>query len=221
MAQRAQRLVHDLGGAGGHEHHVAHLGLHSVGYRAHLLQREETRHRRAHLLLRQIVQGRAGFAGQRDGDQSLCAAGLGEVDQLVGLAAGVGGQAGRPEALYDAAARDRRLEHAKVRLRRDVRQVRKLEVEAQVRLVRAVQAHRVGVGDPGKRPERPLVREERLDEGDVHLLDQVEHVVLFHEAHLEVELGVPRAAGRPAGPRRGSSGLSGSTFPRRTPSAAA
>ena len=91
-----------------------------------------------------------------------------------------------------------RLEHAKVRLRRDVRQVRKLEVETQVRLVRAVQAHRVGVGDPGKRPQRPLVREERLDEGDVHLLDQVEHVVLFHEAHLEVELGV---LGLPVGPR--------------------
>ena len=75
-------------------------------------------------------------------------------------------------------------------------EIRQLHREAQVRLVRAVAVHRLGVGQARERrrpgsaaPARPSRRD--LDD---HRLDEVHDRGLVDEAHLEVELGELRLA---------------------------
>ena len=86
----------------------------------------------------------------------------------------------------------RRLEHAERRVGEELRHVGDLEVEAQVRLVRAVLGHRLVVGDARDRP-RDLVPDQLPQRGD-DLLAELDDVVLLDEAHLDVELGELRLA---------------------------
>ena len=59
---------------------------------------------------------------------------------------------------------------------------------AQVRLVGAVFAHRVGVRNERKLRRHRLAVGEFLEHAAHHRLDRVEHVLLGDEAHLEIEL---------------------------------
>ncbi len=62
-----------------------------------------------------------------------------------------------------------------------------LEVEAEVRLVGAVERHRLGVAHARERPSRRLALDglERRDDSALH---HVEHVFAVDERHLEIEL---------------------------------
>ena len=115
------------------------------------------------------------------------------------------GHAGNGEPAHDAARLDRRAEDAELRAAHGLADVADLEPVAQVRLVRAVAAHHLGV-------RQPRERQLELDAGDllpdlgVQPLAERQHVLALDEAHLDVELGelelavgalrlVPEAAG--------------------------
>ena len=196
MRRALRATLVDLAGPAMIRMRVAPAGARQAGYLLHRVESQEARHRRAHVLLREVVQGRA-LSQQGDGHQPGRAPALDEVDQPVELSPAVAGAPGGGEALDDAAAVQYRPEDAELGPAGRLRQVGHLQPEAQVRLVGAVVGHRLGVGEPGKRRQQPLFRVFRLHERRVQLLDQVEHVVLLHEAHLQVELRVLRLSVRP------------------------
>ena len=70
---------------------------------------------------------------------------------------------------------------------------------AQVRLVGAVFAHRLGIGDQRKFRRHRLAAGKLLEHAADHRLDRVEHVLLGDEAHLQIEL--VELAGRAVGAR--------------------
>ncbi len=124
---------------------------------------------------------------------------LGELLQLVEIGARqpLGLRRRQPPPLDHAAGRvHRRLQEADaaaVVLLDQLGQVTERQLEAQVGLVRAVLPGRVGVGEALERA-RDLDAQHVLPELDHQPLDDVLHVVLGHEAHLEVDLGELRLA---------------------------
>ena len=74
-----------------------------------------------------------------------------------------------------------------------------LDRVAQVRLVGAVGAHRLGIRDLGNVWRHRLAVGELLEHAAHHRLDRLEHVVLGDEAHLQIEL--VELAGRAVGAR--------------------
>ena len=106
---------------------------------------------------------------------------------------------------HHAAAREHAGEDAELRLGQRLAEVADLEPEAHVRAVGAVARHRLVVGHARPR-RRGDLEAGRLVDAREHALDRLDHVLLVHEAHLEVELGelglavgaqvlVPEAAG--------------------------
>ena len=75
--------------------------------------------------------------------------------------------------------------------------VRHLDRVAEVGLVGAVFAHRVGIGDQRELRRHRLAAAEFLEHAAQHRLDRLEHVLLLDEAHLDVEL--VELAGRAVG----------------------
>ena len=80
-----------------------------------------------------------------------------------------------------------RLEHPERCVGEELGALGDLEAEAQIGLVRAESAHRLGVGQLRDRG-RDVVADE-LPQRDEDVLGQQDHVLLAHEAHLDVELG--------------------------------
>ena len=70
---------------------------------------------------------------------------------------------------------------------------------AQVRLVRAVFAHGLRIGNEWKFCRHRLAAGKLLEHAAHHGLDRIEHVLLCNEAHLEIEL--IELAGRAIGAR--------------------
>jgi hypothetical protein len=79
------------------------------------------------------------------------------------------------------------LEHPETGVREVVGELGQLDAEAQVGLVRAVAAHRLGVADPRQRQRDPVA--DQLHSAATIASASSMHVVLLDEAHLDVELG--------------------------------
>ena len=94
----------------------------------------------------------------------------------------------RIDGADDAAGRDRLLQEGCVALVGEVGHVHDLVAEAQVRLVRAVLRHRVRILQAWER-RRDRDAQALLEHLDREALHEAEHVVLFDERHLDVELG--------------------------------
>ena len=140
------------------------------------------------MLFGETVDGRR-VAAQDDVDQSLRAAPLGELHEVVQLSTRHVGQSRSRESLHDAAPGQDRLEYAKLRLFHRLAQIRHFKSVAEIRAVGSVLRHRLGVRNARERLLQDFAfGNERLEERRVELLDQVEDVVLVDEAHFEVEL---------------------------------
>ncbi len=131
---------------------------------------------------------------EREVGQALRPEPAGALGQLVDLAAGDAGHAGRDDGLDPAAGGQRVVEDPETRRRRAGqrrRQVDELHPEADVRLVAAEPLHDLVVGEARERElagsaGRASVAARDLDR---HRLDEGHHRLLVDEAHLEVELG--------------------------------
>ena len=94
----------------------------------------------------------------------------------------------------------RALEGAEAAAVYQLRDVRRGEVDAQIRLVGAVLLQRLGVGDARKgRAGGAVILAELGEDGRQHILEDFEHVLLGGEGHLHVEL--VELAGRAVGAR--------------------
>ena len=128
-------------------------------------------------------------------DEALRAVALGEIGQLVELLARVVADARRHDAEDGPAGRDRLGEDAEVDLADRIGQVGELHAEADVGLVGSVSVHGLREGQPreGLVQQRPIGKHLLRDAGD-DALDGRDDVLLGHEAHLDVDLGVLRLA---------------------------
>ena len=212
VAQVAQGGVGGPRRSGDDEDHVADLGLGAVRDCTYLVQRQEARGRRPDHLLREGGE-RPLLAVEGYGHETLRPPSPDEIGELVHLAAGVGRAARRAESLDHAAGGDHRPEDAELRLRGYVRKVGHVELEPQVRLVRPVERHGLGIGHPREGSDHPLVGEQRLDHVGVELLDQAPGRRPPRQSSSLGRAGCAPAAGRRVGPRRESTGRSGSTSP--------
>src|SRR5262249_42482626 len=114
--------------------------------------------------------------------------------ELVEEAAWLAGGPGGADGAHDAAGGNDAREHFEVGAGEDLADVYDPERVAQVGLVGAPGQQRLGIGNAGKRQGRHLPRRvatelgEFLEDAAQYRLDGGKHVVLRHEAHLEVEL---------------------------------
>ncbi len=132
-----------------------------------------------------------------DPDEALGPERFGLLDELVELAAGEGAGPGDEQALDLAARAEDGLEDLGGGVTADLREVAHLERHPQVRFVRAVFLHGLGIR---KAPERPLdlaadEREERLHQA----LVEGEEILTVDEARLDVDLGELELAVGPQG----------------------
>ncbi len=190
----AERGGGDVGLVGHQQQQVADLAGELAGDPLALVVGEELRRRRAPgaVLLHERPYEAAG------------AEALGVLGQRVQLGAR---HLARPrvEPADRAAGAEHVLEDLELRRLQHVAEVGHLQPEAHVGLVGAVAEHRLGERHPRPRRRRDL--EAGVLEHPAHQpLDRLDHVVLLHEGHLEVELGelglaepaqvlVPEAAG--------------------------
>ncbi len=167
----------------------------------------------------ELRDGRAPAAVLDHGpDQALRAQLLRLGDEPVELRAGEVVAAGvqRPD---QRTVLDRPPERLELALGEDVGQLGELQAEAQVRAVGAEAGDGVGVGEPRQRQLH--LDPGRAEHGGEQALVDLDHVVHVDERHLDVELGEVGLAVGAEGPRRGSSGRSGSSARSRRPSGAA
>ena len=171
-AGRTQQRAGLLRLAGGEEHAVARVRTHGGGQAGLLLLGDVLGHRAGQLAV--LLDEHVG--------QALGAALLGPLLPRVEGAAGLGGAARHHDGAHVLV-----LEHAERGVLEVLGQVRQLEAEAQVRLVRAVLLHRLGVGHAADR--RRHVHAHEGPQGLDDLLAEGDHVVLLHEGGLDVQLG--------------------------------
>ena len=176
-ACRAQQAAGRLGVAGCEEDAVARLRTDVVGNTSALVVGD---------VLRDWT-GQLAVLAHQDVGQALRTALLGPLLPGVELAAWLAGP-----TIHDDGTDVLVLEHAEGRVLEELGALSDLDVEAQIRLIGAVEAHRVGVGH---------ARERGLDlvtGGGPHLgedlLGQGDDVLLVDEAHLDVQLGELRLA---------------------------
>ena len=177
LAGSAQQRAGGLGIAGGEEDGVARLGANVFGDAVALSIGDVLGHRAA--------QG--AVLGDGDVRQPLGAALLRPLLPGVELTARLGGT-----ALHDHGADVFLLEDAEGRVLEEVSALGDLDVEAQIRLIRAVVLHGVGVGHARDR-RGDLVADE-LPQLDQDFLGELDDVLLVHEGHLDVQLGKFRLA---------------------------
>ena len=120
----------------------------------------------------------------------MCACARDDAGQLVHFLAGVACAAGCGEAAYHAAGVCDCLEDAESGIANYSGQGRHLQAEAEVWLVSGEAFHCIGVCEARERLFDLDAREGALCDVDVEVLDEIEYVFLFDEAHFEVELGV-------------------------------
>ena len=125
VAQLAESQVGGLGRARHNQQEVADFGANTFSHLPDLVQCQEPGDGGLDSLLCQPAQGTR-LSGESHRDQSLDAPGLDEIRQLVKLPPGVRSAAWGPESLDDAPVLEDGLEHAEIRLRRDVRQIGEL-----------------------------------------------------------------------------------------------
>ena len=171
-AGRTQQRAGLLRLPGGEEHAVARVRAHGGGQPGLLLLGDVLGHRAGQLAV--LLDEHVG--------QALGAALLGPLLPRVEGAAGLGGAARHHDGAHVLV-----LEHAERGVLEVLGQVRQLEAEAQVRLVRAVLLHRLGVGHAADR--RRHVHAHEGPQGLDDLLAEGDHVVLLHEGGLDVQLG--------------------------------
>jgi hypothetical protein len=124
-------------------------------------------------------------------DQTLRAVAPGEIGQLVELLAGIVADPRRQNAEDRPAGGDRLGEDAEVDVADGIGQVRELHPEADVGLVGSISVHGFREREPRKRLiEQGPLGEHLLRNPRDDALDRRDHVLLGHEAHLDVDLGV-------------------------------
>ena len=202
QAQRRENRVGDGGLVGGEQKQVARLDAHG------LLQT------RVDILLEELDDGAllVAVGRERDPGHALRAVGSRDVGELLDVATRPVACALAVDGLHHAARVDGLGEHAEAAAAHDLGEIHQLHAEARVGTIATEALHGLGV-------LHALQRELMLDAcGGKRLghdvLHHVHDVFALHERHLDVNLRELRLTVG-AGPRRGSSGRSGSNARRR------
>ena len=188
VAKRAHRVRHHLGGVRAEENDVAVLGIHPAQHCRHHVRAEELQDRRL----------QPGAAGSQivhlDVGQTLGAVAPHEANVVVQLAAReLAGGAGPFEG-YHAAVRvaGRPAEHLEVHVPHQIRDVHQSQWIAQIRRIRAVLAHGLGVGE--HREIRQFHANRLLEQRLQQAFGEGHHRRFVDEGRLDVDLRELRLA---------------------------